>query len=262
MSNENNKIKNNDLLFIAKVIIENFPSRVELYGLLDKYITDNKFVKDYTSDNLDNKVVFVFKNSVFNFLNLKDLAFGFVKYINLEKLRNSLYIKVRTNISVDTRKDISKKMFNDGKAKNKEKSIDNLPNKNILASSTVTDIPISKMNKKSDNIFKTENNLTMINDYSPILPRGKTLRTLIPYDNKSKRIHEEYLKNKEKWLVKKGFEVNFGKIDIEKKSVIPNYVFRSPPKIPILKYQFRDVNKDKWINKNSFVYKNSHDLVI
>jgi hypothetical protein len=70
------------------------------------------------------------------------------------------------------------------------------------------------------------------------------------------------LKNKEKWLYKRGFDHNFAKLDIEKKTVIPNYVFRSPPKVPVQNYQFREVNKDKWINKKEFAYKNAHDLVI
>ncbi len=70
------------------------------------------------------------------------------------------------------------------------------------------------------------------------------------------------MRNKEKWLVKKGFDSNFGRLDVEKKSIIPNYVFRSPPKIPLHNYQFREVNKDRWINKKEFLYKNSKDLVI
>jgi hypothetical protein len=70
------------------------------------------------------------------------------------------------------------------------------------------------------------------------------------------------LKNKEKWLYKKGFEVNFAKLDMEKKTVIPNYVFRSPAKIPLQKYKFREVYREKWIDKKEFMYKNSNDLVI
>jgi hypothetical protein len=57
-------LNNQNDLFIAKVTVESFPSRVELYGLLDKFIADNKFVKDYTTDNRDNMVQFIFKNPV------------------------------------------------------------------------------------------------------------------------------------------------------------------------------------------------------
>ncbi len=57
------KLQNNDI-FIAKVIIENFPSRVELYQILDSFLQDRKQTKDYTSDDRDNMVFLTFKNSV------------------------------------------------------------------------------------------------------------------------------------------------------------------------------------------------------
>ena len=84
-------------LFITRVIVENFPSRVELYQKLDKFITENNFTKDYTADNKDNIVQFIFKNP--------DYAFEFVKFLNLEKIKNPLYSKLKTNILVDTKKE-------------------------------------------------------------------------------------------------------------------------------------------------------------
>jgi hypothetical protein len=55
------KIPNN----LRSVIrIENFPSRIELFELLDKYLSQNNIVKDYTTDNKDNIISFQFKNSV------------------------------------------------------------------------------------------------------------------------------------------------------------------------------------------------------
>jgi restriction endonuclease S subunit len=57
-------MNNNNDLFIAKVIVENFPSRVELYSLLDNFISENNYVKDYTTDNKDNMVTFIIKNLV------------------------------------------------------------------------------------------------------------------------------------------------------------------------------------------------------
>ncbi len=53
---------------ITKVIIENFPSRTELYGLLDKFLEINNYTKDYVSDNKDLIIVFSFKNPVYNLL--------------------------------------------------------------------------------------------------------------------------------------------------------------------------------------------------
>jgi hypothetical protein len=49
---------------ISRVIVEFFPSRVELYQLLDKFLAEHNYAKDYTSDNRDNIVHFMFKNPV------------------------------------------------------------------------------------------------------------------------------------------------------------------------------------------------------
>lgn len=71
----------------------------------------------------------------------------------------------------------------------------------------------------------------------------------------------EYLKEKEKWLNRRGFDVNVKKLNLEKKTMIPNYVYVSPG-CPVYKHRFRDVNKNKWINNQEFVYKNPHDLIL
>ena len=84
-------------LFVTRVIVENFPSRVELYQKLDKFISDNNYAKDFTADNKDNIVQFIFKNP--------DHAFEFVKCLNIEKIKNPIYAKLKTNILVDTKKD-------------------------------------------------------------------------------------------------------------------------------------------------------------
>lgn len=60
----NRKYENPKELFQSRVIVELFPSRVELYQLLDKFIQNNNYDKDYTSDNRDNIVHFMFKNPV------------------------------------------------------------------------------------------------------------------------------------------------------------------------------------------------------
>lgn len=51
----------------SKVTVENFPSRPELYELLNKFIQSKNYNKDYTTDNKDNVVIFTFKNPVFIF---------------------------------------------------------------------------------------------------------------------------------------------------------------------------------------------------
>lgn len=54
----------NSTLMKAVVKIENFPSRVEIFQFLDKFLLEKRLPKDYISDNKDNFVTFSFKNSV------------------------------------------------------------------------------------------------------------------------------------------------------------------------------------------------------
>ena len=116
MSKKTDSSKNE--MFISRVIVENFPSRVELYQKLDKFISENNYPRDFTTDNKDNIVHFIFKNP--------DTAFEFVKYLNMEKMKNPLYAKLKTNIAVDAKKDLVKK-----------KHLNNLSNLNINVSSSM-----------------------------------------------------------------------------------------------------------------------------
>ena len=109
---------NKNEMFISRVIVENFPSRVELYQKLDNFISENNYPRDFTTDNKDNIVHFIFKNP--------DTAFEFVKYLNMEKMRNPLYAKLKTNIAVDAKKDLMKK-----------KHLNNLSNLNINVNSSI-----------------------------------------------------------------------------------------------------------------------------
>ena len=62
--------------------------------------------------------------------------------------------------------------------------------------------------------------------------------------------------------MKKGFDINVAKLDLEKRSAIPNYVFQTKNPIQVQYHQFREIKKDKWFTKKEFVYRNSHDLVL
>ncbi len=54
----------NPIILKAIVRIENFPSRVEIFEFLDKFLFEKKLPKDYISDNKDNFVTFSFNNPV------------------------------------------------------------------------------------------------------------------------------------------------------------------------------------------------------
>jgi hypothetical protein len=73
--------------------------------------------------------------------------------------------------------------------------------------------------------------------------------------------YKEYIKNKEKWLIRGGFDTNIKKLNINNKIEIGNYVFMTPSK-PVHNHQFRPIDKNKWVNKKEFQVRNSHDLLI
>lgn len=69
------------------------------------------------------------------------------------------------------------------------------------------------------------------------------------------------LKNKEKWIHKKGFKVKLGTFELEKGLEIPNYVRQSPSKINPSTYLFREVNKNKFVGKGDFVYRSNSEYI-
>lgn len=50
--------------YVANLTIENFPSRVELFALLNNFLEKSDFPKDYTNDNKDSSITFSFLNTV------------------------------------------------------------------------------------------------------------------------------------------------------------------------------------------------------
>lgn len=49
----------------ARIKVEHFPSRNELIFLINHYLEENGFMKDYKTINQDHQIVFIFKNSVY-----------------------------------------------------------------------------------------------------------------------------------------------------------------------------------------------------
>lgn len=61
-SNKNNS--DTEVELRSRIIVENFPSRQELYQLLDQFLENSGQKKDYTAHNKDNAIHFLFKNTV------------------------------------------------------------------------------------------------------------------------------------------------------------------------------------------------------
>ena len=76
--------------------------------------------------------------------------------------------------------------------------------------------------------------------------------TYLPYLNPDERYYREKLLDKKKWLDKKGFMVSVGNYKMGGDShFISNYVSATPSESPLC-HNFREVNKDKWVNKKGF----------
>ena len=140
---------NSQEMFITRVVVENFPSRVELFQKLDNFVKENKLPRDFSTDNKDSIVYFIFKNP--------DTAFEFVKFLNMEKLTNPLYAKLKTNIVVDAKKEFTNKK--------KKPVANNLNiNTNLVNSASVSVIPQTQKNSNPNYI---KNKLSSIEKASP-----------------------------------------------------------------------------------------------
>lgn len=104
----------------TKLVIDYFPSRVEICTLLDKFFEDNNLSKEYHVDHSGSSVIISFRNPVIKIL-IKDIAFEFTKKINTEKLNNPLYFKIKTKLDFDVKKKHSQFL---SKSPTKKKKID------------------------------------------------------------------------------------------------------------------------------------------
>ena len=74
----------------------------------------------------------------------------------------------------------------------------------------------------------------------------------LPFLNPDEKYYREKLLDKKKWLDKKGFIVSVGNYKMGGNShFISNYVSATPSESPLC-HNFREVQKDKWVNKKGF----------
>lgn len=73
--------------FIHRVSIKCFPSRPEIFAIVDNFLNRNQLPRKYFSDNQANEIIISFDSS--------DTAFAFVKYMNMVKIKENLYRKIR-----------------------------------------------------------------------------------------------------------------------------------------------------------------------
>ena len=73
--------------FLAKLKIENFPSRVELLTLIDNYLSSNGLPSNYKAINQDNQILLMLHNP--------DIAYSIIRKLKIEQTKNNLYLKIK-----------------------------------------------------------------------------------------------------------------------------------------------------------------------
>jgi len=223
-----NKYKN-------RVIIENIPSRTELYTMIDDFIDMYSILKsDYGVDNKSSVMEISFKQS--------DYMFKLLKFLKKVKSNNPVYSKLNTNFHIEGG---DHENNNPSHSSNFHQSIDMTSSLNYTNQNNVS---------QKYHVLNTEGNerKPARNHSRPIPKSNRRLEILNinnPYVTEDDVRKKEYVRNKEKWIGKTDF-VKYG--GQNKVKLIPNFVnldnFTNSP----LNYKFREIKKDKWIAHNNF----------
>ena len=211
------------------ITVENFPSRNELIKILSEYLKqNNQPTNNYTLTNRSNCLEITLQDT--------DLAYGFVKKINLEACKNTLYTNVKCSLGF---KQVNKKTVNTT-TKNKNTSSRNSKMKLRTSASVVVG--------KQGSLASSYEHI----HWKDITQKAGIIGNDSPYLPDDKYVLQEYHKNKKKWMSKNGFNNFVGKATANRMFVIKNYVQQTPSKPPVL-YSFREVEKKKWMSEKGFV---------
>jgi len=89
--------------YYSKVIVENIRQPKDIFYLLDKFISDNNYQKNYDINQESNKITFIFYD--------EDEAFNFTKLLNNHKHKNSLYKEMKVNLALTPNENYSKNNY-------------------------------------------------------------------------------------------------------------------------------------------------------
>ena len=250
---------NSDLIdyvnnFQAIVTIEDYPSKNDVLKILKEFLEKNKNRNtQYKTLLYSNKIIITFYSS--------ELAFGFLKRINQEIYDNPYYAYTNCNLkfkkkinllnknhstpSIINKSNYNKNNYKLYKSDFKNKSFKN--NNNISKNFLSLDSYYNMSTIKS-NIINSYSHKHWENIYSKA---GVITNDGSPYISEEEKYLKERIKDKIKWINKKGFFNWVGKATSNKSYVIKNYVSQTPSLPPIL-HNFRPCDKSKWIIKDDF----------
>jgi hypothetical protein len=116
-----------------------------------------------------------------------------------------------------------------------------------------TKAKLSNMFKKKIKVKINPKYYTRFGEFKKMPPTNldvPVIRNSSPYISEEELYRRQYLEGKKKWVVPDKFKTYFGKASSDGSSnYIPNYVTITPSEPPIL-HKFRDMEKEKWIDKN------------
>ena len=250
---------NSDLIdyvnnFQAIVTIEDYPSKNDVLKILKEFLEKNKNRNtQYKTLLYSNKIIITFYSS--------ELAFGFLKRINQEIYDNPYYAYTNCNLkfkkkinllnknhstpSIINKSNYNKNNYKLYKSDFKNKSFKN--NNNISKNFLSLDSYYNMSTIKS-NIINSYSHKHWENIYSKA---GVITNDGSPYISEEEKYLKERIKDKIKWINKKGFFNWVGKATSNKSYIIKNYVSQTPSLPPIL-HNFRPCDKSKWIIKDDF----------
>ena len=247
--------------FEGKVKITGFPSKdsiiekIDLY--LEKYKTDQK-------ENLYDIEKETSNSILLNFHQNTEMANYVVNKLKLLKMGNNNYSKLNCHISIKVISPIpnvkNEKKENDETKKKDEKSPKSpkspkgqkskKDSKDIYNIDAKNNPRLNKLLNKSLNFNKRNMNKYL----SPDNNKMKIYESIFlggPYIERDKFERKEALKNKAQWINKKGFIPYIGKETIDKNAhMIENYLCLEPHSNK--SYNFRQIQKTKWVGKNDF----------
>ena len=170
------------------------------------------------------------------------LANEFVQFYNITNDKNRNYYEVKFPKIKKKFRSISSDYIIE---KNKKENFLNKVIKSNLKDTSITEKSMSSgVNLFHDSLKHKKSNRRNRNEY-----KGEYY---LPFLNPDEKYYREKLLDKKKWLNKKGFIVSVGNYKMGGDShFISNYVSVTPSESPLC-HNFREVRKDKWVNKKGF----------
>ena len=242
-----------------------FEGKVKITGFTSKDLIIekiNSFLEKYKENEKD-KLYDIEKETpssiLLNFHNDTEMANLIITKLKLLKMENKYYSQLNCQLIihvVNPKKD-EKNKKEEKNEKNEEKAETERVKKYKKINSYIYNIDTKNNPRMNKLLGKSMNfNRRNINQYlSPNNNKMKIYESIFlsggPYIERNEIAHEEVRKNKAKWINKKGFNPYISKDTILKNAhMIENYLHMEPHQSNV--YNFRQVQKPKWVGKNNF----------